>query len=183
MTLDSVNSSIFVAWQQSVNWCQFFFPLFLFCFVLFFSTIYLFSVSGIMNQDNSEQVILDPGLIARHYLRTWFFLDLISSIPLDYIFLIFNQDYQENYQLLHAGRALRILRLAKMLSLLRLLRLSRLVRYVSQWEEVYVSIASYSILSFSLFFYLNVLESVSEDITNYLITIKIIPSKFLNIEF
>ncbi|XP_015910462.2 potassium/sodium hyperpolarization-activated cyclic nucleotide-gated channel 2-like isoform X2 [Parasteatoda tepidariorum] len=93
--------------------------------------------TGIMNQDNSEQVILDPGLIARHYLRTWFFLDLLSSIPLDYIFLIFNQDYQENYQILHAGRALRILRLAKMLSLLRLLRLSRLVRYVSQWEEVY----------------------------------------------
>ncbi|XP_054724920.1 potassium/sodium hyperpolarization-activated cyclic nucleotide-gated channel 2-like [Uloborus diversus] len=93
--------------------------------------------TGIMNQDNSEQVILDPSLIARHYLRTWFFLDLISSIPLDYIFLIFNQDYQENVQLLHAGRALRILRLAKMLSLLRLLRLSRLVRYVSQWEEVY----------------------------------------------
>ncbi|GBN20385.1 hypothetical protein AVEN_83451-1 [Araneus ventricosus] len=94
---------------------------------------------GIMNQDNSEQVILDPGLIARQYLRTWFFLDLISSIPLDYIFLIFNQDYEENYQLLHAGRALRILRLAKMLSLLKLLRISRLVRYVSQWEEVYVS--------------------------------------------
>ncbi|CAL1261156.1 unnamed protein product [Larinioides sclopetarius] len=94
--------------------------------------------TGIMNQDNSEQVILDPGLIARQYLRTWFFLDLISSIPLDYIFLIFNQDYEENYQLLHAGRALRILRLAKMLSLLRLLRLSRLVRYVSQWEEVYM---------------------------------------------
>lgn len=108
-----------------------------FCFC---SIIGITFVSGIMNQDNSEQVILDPGLIARHYLRTWFFLDLISSIPLDYIFLIFNQDYQENYQLLHAGRALRILRLAKMLSLLRLLRLSRLVRYVSQWEEVYVSI-------------------------------------------
>ena len=44
-----------------------------------------------MHQDNSEQVILDPKLIARHYIRTWFFLDLISSIPLDYIFLIFNQ--------------------------------------------------------------------------------------------
>lgn len=48
-------------------------------------------VTGIMQQDNAEQVILDPKLIAKHYLRTWFFLDLISSIPLDYIFLIFNQ--------------------------------------------------------------------------------------------
>ena len=122
-----------------------------------------------MHQDNSEQVILDPKLIARHYLRTWFFLDLISSIPLDYIFLIFNQvynyyfnikerrdyyylivfllcqflrmqDFSESFQILQAGRALRILRLAKLLSLVRLLRLSRLVRYVNQWEEVYVSL-------------------------------------------
>lgn len=43
-----------------------------------------------MQQDNSEQVIIDPKLIAKHYIRTWFFLDLISSIPLDYIFLILN---------------------------------------------------------------------------------------------
>ena len=50
------------------------------------------------------------------------------------------QDYPESFQILHASRALRILRLAKLLSLVRLLRLSRLVRYVSQWEEVYVSI-------------------------------------------
>ena len=46
--------------------------------------------AGIMQQDNSEQVIIDPKLIAKHYIRTWFFLDLISSIPLDYIFLILN---------------------------------------------------------------------------------------------
>ncbi len=50
------------------------------------------------------------------------------------------QVYSDSFQILQAGRALRILRLAKLLSLVRLLRLSRLVRYVSQWEEVYVSI-------------------------------------------
>ncbi|XP_011193001.1 uncharacterized protein LOC105218854 isoform X5 [Zeugodacus cucurbitae] len=105
-------------------------------------TIFLIDIvvnfrTGIMQQDNAEQVILDPKLIAKHYLKTWFFLDLISSIPLDYIFLIFNQDFSDSFQILHAGRALRILRLAKLLSLVRLLRLSRLVRYVSQWEEVY----------------------------------------------
>lgn len=108
-------------------------------------TIFLIDIvvnfrTGIMQQDNAEQVILDPKLIAQNYLKTWFFLDLISSIPLDYIFLIFNNkvdDFSDSFQILHAGRALRILRLAKLLSLVRLLRLSRLVRYVSQWEEVY----------------------------------------------
>lgn len=55
---------------------------------------------------------------------------------------LYFQDFSDSFQILHAGRALRILRLAKLLSLVRLLRLSRLVRYVSQWEEVYVSIQS-----------------------------------------
>merc|ERR1719429_962696 len=102
-------------------------------------TIFLIDIvvnfrTGIMQADNSEQVILDPKLIARDYLRTWFFLDLLSSIPLDYIFLIFNsfrgdpteEDDNDNIGVyLQAGRALRILRLAKLLSLIRLLRLSR----------------------------------------------------------
>ena len=56
----------------------------------FFIKIISLIFSGIMQQDNSEQVIIDPRLIARHYIRTWFFLDLISSIPLDYVFLIIN---------------------------------------------------------------------------------------------
>lgn len=59
-------------------------------FFLIFSK-HVISILGIMQQDNAEQVILDPKLIAKNYLKTWFFLDLISSIPLDYIFLIFNQ--------------------------------------------------------------------------------------------
>ncbi|CAG2178351.1 unnamed protein product, partial [Oppiella nova] len=83
-------------------------------------TVFLLDIAvnfrtGIMNPELPEQVILDPRQIARCYLRSWFFLDLISSIPLDYIFLIFNQDISDNFQILHAGRALRILRFAKML--------------------------------------------------------------------
>ncbi|RXG67876.1 Potassium/sodium hyperpolarization-activated cyclic nucleotide-gated channel 4 [Armadillidium vulgare] len=50
-------------------------------------TIFLIDIvvnfrTGIMQQDNSEQVILEPKLIARQYIRTWFFLDLISSVSL-----------------------------------------------------------------------------------------------------
>ena len=80
-------------------------------------TIFLLDIfvnfrTGIMNPDLPEQVILDPKEISRHYLRTWFFLDLLSSIPLDYIFLIFSdRDLDnDNFQLLQAGRALRIFR-------------------------------------------------------------------------
>lgn len=58
---------------------------------LIYRPLFVSFIPGIMQQDNAEQVILDPKIIAKNYLKTWFFLDLISSIPLDYIFLIFNQ--------------------------------------------------------------------------------------------
>jgi hypothetical protein len=61
-------------------------------------------------------------------------IDLISSLPLDYIIAAIT--HHESSELVGASRALRVLRLAKLLSLLRLLRVSRLVRYVSQYEVV-----------------------------------------------
>ena len=88
-----------------------------------------------MQNDHVDEIILEPKQIAKHYLRTWFFVDFLSSIPLDYLFLLIRET-GENYQLARTGRALKVLRLVKLLSLLRLLRLSRLVRYIHQWEEV-----------------------------------------------
>ncbi|XP_052796902.1 potassium voltage-gated channel subfamily H member 2-like isoform X2 [Mya arenaria] len=101
---------------------------------VFFFDILINFRTGIILNDFADEIILDPTLIAKHYLKSWFFLDLISSIPMDYIFLMWDAEADFS-QLFHAGRALRMLRLAKLLSLLRLLRLSRLVRYVQQWEE------------------------------------------------
>ncbi|KAL3866127.1 hypothetical protein ACJMK2_043457 [Sinanodonta woodiana] len=106
---------------------------------VFFLDIIINFRTGVILNDFADEIILDPKKIAKHYIKTWFFLDLISSIPMDYIFLIWDSEADFN-QLFHAGRALRILRLAKLLSLLRLLRLSRLVRYVQQWEEFLIAI-------------------------------------------
>lgn len=60
-------------------------------------------------------------------------MDFVSSIPVDYIFLMVDSLDSEVYR---TARALRIVRFTKILSLLRLLRLSRLIRYIHQWEEV-----------------------------------------------
>lgn len=72
--------------NKSIYW-----PLLATALNLIYRRLVVSSIPGIMQQDNAEQVILDPKIIAKNYLKTWFFLDLISSIPLDYIFLIFNQ--------------------------------------------------------------------------------------------
>ena len=89
--------------------------------------------TGIVKEDNTE-IILDPQKIKIKYLKSWFMVDFISSIPVDYIFLIVETRIDSDFY--KTARALRIVRFTKILSLLRLLRLSRLIRYIHQWEEV-----------------------------------------------
>lgn len=89
--------------------------------------------TGIVKEDNTE-IILDPQKIKIKYLKSWFMVDFVSSIPVDYIFLIVETRINSDFY--KTARALRIVRFTKILSLLRLLRLSRLIRYIHQWEEV-----------------------------------------------
>nr|XP_056723596.1 potassium/sodium hyperpolarization-activated cyclic nucleotide-gated channel 2 [Euleptes europaea] len=90
--------------------------------------------TGIVIEDNTD-IILDPERIKKKYLKTWFMVDFVSSIPVDYIFLIVEQGIDS--EVYKTARALRIVRFTKILSLLRLLRLSRLIRYIHQWEEIF----------------------------------------------
>ncbi|XP_072214901.1 potassium/sodium hyperpolarization-activated cyclic nucleotide-gated channel 3 [Excalfactoria chinensis] len=92
--------------------------------------------TGIVVEDNTE-IILDPRTIKMKYLKSWFLVDFISSIPVDYIFLIVDLETQVDSDVYKTARALRIVRFTKILSLLRLLRLSRLIRYIHQWEEIF----------------------------------------------
>ncbi|XP_016348184.1 potassium/sodium hyperpolarization-activated cyclic nucleotide-gated channel 2-like [Sinocyclocheilus anshuiensis] len=104
---------------------------------LFLADLVLNFRTGIMEGDNS-QIILDPQVISRRYLRGWFLVDFISSIPVDYIFLVVDIEARlESAEVYRTARALRIVRFTKILSLLRLLRLSRLIRYIHQWEEIF----------------------------------------------
>ncbi|XP_055359140.1 potassium/sodium hyperpolarization-activated cyclic nucleotide-gated channel 3-like isoform X2 [Betta splendens] len=89
--------------------------------------------TGIVKEDSTE-ILLDPRAIRQNYLRSWFLVDFVSSIPVDYIFLMVDSLDSEVYR---TARALRIVRFTKILSLLRLLRLSRLIRYIHQWEEIF----------------------------------------------
>lgn len=57
---------------------------------------------GIIADNFADEIILDPKEIAKRYLKTWFLLDLISSLPLDYVITLISPE--ENVpQLVHAG--------------------------------------------------------------------------------
>lgn len=68
-------------------------------------------------------------------MKGWFFIDLLSSIPFEYIFLILESGVQSN-AIAKASRGFKILKLAKMLNLLKLFRLTRLLRYMRKFEDV-----------------------------------------------
>jgi len=55
-----------------------------------------------MVSNAADEIILDPNKIARHYLRSWFFLDFVSSLPLDYLILLVSPETGVR-QLMHAG--------------------------------------------------------------------------------
>lgn len=60
-------------------------------------------VAGIMAENKADEIILDPKQIAHHYLRSWFMLDLVSSLPLDYTITLLIPDAGSFSHLLHAG--------------------------------------------------------------------------------
>lgn len=110
--------------------------------------------TGTVNEDSSE-IILDPKVIKMNYLKSWFVVDFISSIPVDYIFLIVEKGMDS--EVYKTARALRIVRFTKILSLLRLLRLSRLIRYIHQWEEVSHMLSFFKLLYYVIFIMINLM--------------------------
>lgn len=84
---------------------------------------------------------MDPDIVAHEYLSGWFFVDLVSSVPFDYIIVIVLSPQRND----RSGRPSklvmysRILHVTRAMSLLKFLRLSRMVRYLGHVEENYVS--------------------------------------------
>ncbi|KAL3668734.1 hypothetical protein V7S43_006029 [Phytophthora oleae] len=75
--------------------------------------------------DDTGVEIVDRFEIRRHYLKTAFFVDIVSTIPFDFV-----------VEAVAAGsifKSLRLIRTLKLIKLLRLMRLSKLLKMNSQW--------------------------------------------------
>eukprot|EP00055_Hartaetosiga_balthica_P010885 m.47825 g.47825 ORF g.47825 m.47825 type:complete len:725 (-) comp7362_c0_seq1:871-3045(-) len=103
---------------------------------LFLLDIFFNFRTGIDSPKSLQVIILDRKRIAQQYIRGWFFIDLISSLPLDYIISACYGVSYDSPSYLKASRALKFIRVAKILTLLRLLRVTRVFRLFRRWEEV-----------------------------------------------
>ncbi|KAB0389861.1 hypothetical protein E2I00_008753, partial [Balaenoptera physalus] len=78
--------------------------------------------TGIVVEEGAE-ILLAPRAIRTRYLRTWFLVDLISSIPVDYIFLVVELEPRLDTEIFHmtydlASAVVRIFNLIGMMLLL-----------------------------------------------------------------
>jgi len=74
---------------------------------------------------DSQLLVEDPWRIAKNYLLGWFFVDFVSTFPVDMV-VPSNEDGQVN-PAFRSVKILRVLRLFKLLKLLRLFKLTRLL--------------------------------------------------------
>jgi len=76
--------------------------------------------------------------IAINYLKSWFFVDLLSSLPLNYIVAAATTGRTVGATTLTTTtRALKVLKICKILNVLKLLRLLRLSRMVNDYGDAY----------------------------------------------
>jgi hypothetical protein len=54
-------------------------------------------------QGRSAKVVCDPKKIARHYLKTWFFVDFLSAIPFELFSLVSSNEVRNQVQELIFG--------------------------------------------------------------------------------
>ena len=101
-------------------------------FVFFLDIIICFRTGYF--SDEEDAVITVPSKIYSNYMKTWFMIDLLSSIPFEFII---NQSISQSHIGVSSIRLLKSIRLVRLLKLARLVKLSR---YVSLIED-YVGIS------------------------------------------
>eukprot|EP01135_Chromosphaera_perkinsii_P011824 Nk52_evm15s2506 gene=Nk52_evmTU15s2506 len=105
--------------------------------LVFLFDIFLNFRTGSVEED--DEIALDKKTIRLDYLQGWFFVDLLSSFPLDLVVegIAAMTGNAGDFSALGATRLFRLLRLFK---LLRVLRISRLFRYLHRWQEIMVTV-------------------------------------------
>lgn len=80
------------------------------------------------------EVVFDPVAIRKAYVSSWFWVDLLSSIPWEIFINMIVQATNDNE--LENAHALTFTRFLKILTILKLLRITRLAKAIRNWEEV-----------------------------------------------
>ncbi len=96
----------------------------------------IFNFITAYEDEQSEEIVVDPKRIAKRYAKTWMAVDVIASIPFDFIFPAEEGGASSANRLGRLARLPRAIRVLRLLRLLRLLRVARLQGYLSRFEQI-----------------------------------------------
>eukprot|EP00966_Prymnesium_polylepis_P325339 7381318-Prymnesium_polylepis.1 len=108
-------------WEAFIDW-------------FFFADLLLNFMTGV---EVDAYISFDPGVIAVEYLRTWFIIDLLSSLPIDFILTLAIEGCPpddvsfERTSNTRALKMVRVLRLVKLLKVVRVLKLQALIDHLT----------------------------------------------------
>ena len=103
--------------------------------LVFITDIFIQFILAYPDPGRGNILIKSSRMIARRYLRTWFVIDLVSSVPFDALGMIPSATYLRRF------KPLRLVRL------LKLARGAKLKRILARWEAYAVFAVSYATLS------------------------------------
>jgi len=115
--------------------------LFLISDIWFLTDILLNLRTGVVLDDVEMEVVFDPVEIRKFYVKSWFFIDLISSIPWDVMVSTFGGGIDEptdgtDRPQFESTDTLKAARFLKFVTILKLLRVTRLAKALRNWEEL-----------------------------------------------
>lgn len=112
-------------------------------------------------RDRESEIVMDRKTITRAYLKSWFFIDFVSSIPIDALMRLAAGSGGSGSELLRSSKLLKMLRLLRLAKLLKLLRISRVAKYgrkaITLLEDKYNITISSTVMKFARLFFLVVL--------------------------
>ncbi|CAD8155630.1 unnamed protein product [Paramecium octaurelia] len=83
--------------------------------------------------DDQDELIVDKTIIIKHYLKSWFILDLVCVVPLDYIL---DNNQTSGYQ--------KFAKLPKAYKMIKLVKMSRMLKFCVQKKKFGELITSFS---------------------------------------
>ena len=147
--LNMVLAAIFTPWQlafveeESVRWTvlnSIIDGSFLVDIIITFFTSYY--------DENRLVIVNDKKMIAKKYMKFWFWLDLLSIIPFDLIMMQTNKDFGNMAKFTRVGKLYKMIRMLRMVKMLRIFKDRK--KIISNLDQILKVNAGYERLVFFL---------------------------------
>ena len=98
--------------------------------------------------DDGRALVIVPKLIATHYMRSWFIVDFLSTMPFDRIAAPFLAEASQAEDVLGSFRLIKSFRLFRLVKMVRILKLSRITESIK--DVLNFSPATFRLISLTL---------------------------------